>query len=208
MDKITLPEGLQAIVFDVGETLVDESRAWSLHAAEVGVTPFALMGTLGALIERGEDHRRVWDVLEVEPPALPARIERADLYADAVPCLLAARAAGFLVGIAGNQPVGAVAQVHALGFEADFVASSTEWGVAKPAPEFFSRIAQRADRNPDVILYVGDRLDNDILPARDAGMHTAFLRRGPWGYIHAQRVQAQLADIHLDSLDQLTAALS
>lgn len=30
------------------------------------------------------------------------------------------------------------------------------------------------------ILYVGDRLDNDILLARDAGMRTAFIRRGPW----------------------------
>lgn len=208
MNKINLPEGLQAIVFDVGETLVDESRAWSLQATEVGVTPFALMGALGALIERGEDHRRVWDMLDVEPRDAVARIERADLYPDAISCLQAVRAAGFLVGIAGNQPAGAIAQLHEVGFEADFIASSSELGVAKPLHEFFTRITQLAGRTPDAILYVGDRLDNDVLPARAAGMHTAFLRRGPWGYIHAQHEQAQLADIRLDSLDQLTAALS
>ncbi|SMG45154.1 HAD family hydrolase [Agreia pratensis] len=208
MNKITLPPGLRAIVFDVGETLVDESRAWSLKATEVGVTPFALMGVLGALIERDQDHRQVWDMLDVEPPDSTVRIERADLYPDAISCLQAARAAGHVVGIAGNQPDGAVAQLRALEFDADFVASSTDWGVSKPSPEFFARIAQRADLTPDAILYVGDRLDNDILPARDAGMRTALLRRGPWGYIHARREEANLADIRLDSLAQLTAALS
>ncbi|SKA96352.1 haloacid dehalogenase superfamily, subfamily IA, variant 3 with third motif having DD or ED/haloacid dehalogenase superfamily, subfamily IA, variant 1 with third motif having Dx(3-4)D or Dx(3-4)E [Agreia bicolorata] len=208
MDKITLPVGLRAIVFDVGETLVDESRAWSVQASKVGVTPFALMGALGALIDRGQDHRRVWDMLNVKPPDATTRIERADLYPDAMPCLRAARAAGLLVGIAGNQPAGAVEQLHALGFAADFIASSTVWRIAKPSPEFFSRIAQRAELNPDAILYVGDRLDNDVLPARDAGMRTAFLRRGPWGYIHAQREETKLADVRLDSLTQLAAALS
>jgi len=207
MEKITLPADVQAIVFDVGETLIDESRGWSLRALHVGVTPFTLMGALGALIERGQDHRRVWDMLDVEPPTVVVKIQRDDLYADATPCLHAARAAGLLVGIAGNQPADAVAQLHTLGFEADFVASSAEWGVAKPSLAFFSRIAQRADLNPDAILYVGDRLDNDILPARQLGMRTAFLRRGPWGYIHSQREEAQLADIRLDSLAQLTAAL-
>jgi FMN phosphatase YigB (HAD superfamily) len=33
------------------------------------------------------------------------------------------------------------------------------------------------------VLYVGDRLDNDIRPAQAAGMATALLRRGPWGHI-------------------------
>jgi FMN phosphatase YigB (HAD superfamily) len=33
------------------------------------------------------------------------------------------------------------------------------------------------------VLYVGDRLDNDIRPAQDAGISAALIRRGPWGYI-------------------------
>lgn len=53
------------------------------------------------------------------------------------------------------------------------------------------------------ILYVGDRLDNDVVPARAVGMRTAFLRRGPWGYIHAQLPQAALADVQVNSLDEL-----
>jgi FMN phosphatase YigB (HAD superfamily) len=54
------------------------------------------------------------------------------------------------------------------------------------------------------ILYVGDRLDNDILPARKAGMRTAFVRRGPWGYLHAQRPEVELADMRIECLAELT----
>jgi hypothetical protein len=45
------------VVFDVGETLVDETRAWSEAADAVGVTALTLFGAFGALIERRADHR-------------------------------------------------------------------------------------------------------------------------------------------------------
>ncbi|WP_260235807.1 hypothetical protein [Curtobacterium sp. ZW137] len=37
---IELPAGILAVVFDVGETLVDESHAWSAQAEAAGVSPF------------------------------------------------------------------------------------------------------------------------------------------------------------------------
>lgn len=206
MTDIELPAGIRGVVFDVGETLVDESRSWIVQAERVGVTPFTLMGLLGALIERGEDHRRLWALLGVDPPGAPA-IDRADLYPDAVDCLRAVAARGLRVGIAGNQPDGVDAQLRSAGVEADFIASSTAWGVAKPSSAFFARTAAAAGLDAGEILYVGDRLDNDVLPARAAGMRTAFLRRGPWGHIHATRPELALADIRLDSLADLTRAL-
>lgn len=204
MLDIRIPARVRGVVFDVGDTLVDESRAWTVQAERAGVTPFTLMGLLGALIDRGEDHRRVWDVLGVERPIEPPRIERVDLYADALDCLRAARDVGLSVGIAGNQPAGVDAQLREAGFDADFIASSTAWGVAKPSAEFFSRIIDAAQLDPGAILYVGDRLDNDVLPAREAGMRTAFIRRGPWGYIHSERPEVQLADVRVQSLADLT----
>ncbi|MFJ6001857.1 HAD family hydrolase [Arthrobacter sp. NPDC092385] len=195
-------------MFDVGETLVDESRAWTTQAERAGVTPFALMGTLGALMAHDKDHRGVWDVLGVERPAEPPSIDQVDLYPDALSCLKAARDAGLVVGIAGNQPIGVEARLHELGFEANFIASSAAWGVAKPSAEFFSRIVQATRLDASAILYVGDRLDNDILPARTAGMRTAFIRRGPWGYLHAQRPEVDLADMRLESLAELTTAFT
>ncbi len=208
MTKIRLPAEVRAVVFDVGETLVDESRAWSALAERAGVTPFTLMGLLGALIARDEDHRRVWDLLGVERPTKPPLIERADLYPDALACLRTAKQAGLLVGIAGNQPAGVEAQLRDTGFDLDFIVSSASWGVTKPSSEFFSRVITTAQLDTEQILYVGDRLDNDVLPARRAGMRTAFVRRGPWGYLHAQRPEVALADLHIESLAELTVAFT
>jgi len=195
------------VVFDVGETLVDESRMWSDYARHAGVTPFALMGVIGALIEAGRPHHHVWRILGVDRPDVAPRIESADLYPDALECLSAVKAAGLVVGIAGNQPAGAVAQLHALGFEADVVASSAQWGTSKPSEEFFTRVVHFIDMGAEEILYVGDRLDNDILPAAAIGMRTALLRRGPWGHIHCTRPDAARADLQLESLDHLRTLL-
>lgn len=208
MPKMRISAEVRAMVFDVGETLVDESRAWISLAERSGVTPFTLMGLLGALIDRGEDHRHIWDLLGVERPVGPPRIEPVDLYPDALACLQAAKEAGFSVGIAGNEPAGAETQLREAGFVADFIASSAAWGVTKPAARFFSRIVDVAQLDAGALLYVGDRLDNDILPARKAGMQTAFIRRGPWGYIHAGHSEVEFADLRLESLAELTTAFS
>lgn len=80
--------------------------------------------------------------------------------------------------------------------------------MAKPDPAFFTRLISQANVPAESILYVGDRLDNDVLPARTAGMRTVFVRRGPWGYLHALKDEAALADLRVDSLQELTTLLT
>ena len=62
------------------------------------------------------------------------RFDARDLYPDAIPALETLQAAGFGVGLAGNQPESAEAALRACGFAADFIASSARWAVAKPSP--------------------------------------------------------------------------
>src|SRR6266511_3214819 len=102
---------LPAVFFDVGETLVDETRLWTGWADWLKVPRLTFMAVLGGLIERGEDHRGVFEAfgvdLERESAARiaagdPPRLETADLYPDARPAVERLRAKGFLVGIAGN----------------------------------------------------------------------------------------------------------
>ena len=69
-----------AVVFDIGETLVNETRAWSLEAQRAGVTSLTLFAALGALIERGENHREVWSRLGRQPPSAGAMLEVTDFY--------------------------------------------------------------------------------------------------------------------------------
>ena len=108
-------------------------------------------------------------------------------YPDAVPALRSVRAAGYRVGVVGNQPSTIEAVIHALDVPLDLVASSETWGVHKPDPAFFARIAEELQLSPAEVAYVGDRLDNDVGPAAAAGMVAIFIRRGPWAWVQAGR---------------------
>jgi len=209
---------LKAVVFDVGETLVDETRHWGEWADWLGIPRFTLFAVIGGVIAREEDHRRAFDLvapgvdLDAELTGRAARGEwtfaGADLYPDAAPCLADLRAAGFCVGIAANQPEGAVESLARLGVHADFVGSSAGWAAAKPSPLFFRRVAAEAGCEPSQIAYVGDRVDNDVVPAATAGMVPVFVRRGPWGILQAARPEASVARLRVDSLAELPGLLA
>jgi FMN phosphatase YigB (HAD superfamily) len=189
---------VKAVVFDVGETLVDETGIWERAADAAGVPRFTLMGVLGGLAARGERHSKVWDVLGVERPA--STWARDEFYADAIPCLEKLRSRGLLVGAVGNTPAAAeqLLQGHV-----EFIGSSARWGVEKPARGFFDRIVGETALAVEQIAYVGDRVDNDIVPALAAGMVAVHIRRGPWGYLHDPPAEA----IRIRNLDELPEAL-
>jgi FMN phosphatase YigB (HAD superfamily) len=209
---------VRAVFLDVGETLVDETRVWASWADWLGVPRFTFFAAIGGLIERDEPH---WKVFDLFRPGIDWRRERvararagipedfglADLYPDVAPCLQRLRTAGYLIGIAGNQPARTEELLQELGLPADVIASSQRWGVEKPSAEFFARVVEAAGVPPEQIAYVGDRVDNDVLPALSAGMIAVFLRRGPWGYLHALRPEVQRAHIRVDSLADLPIAL-
>jgi HAD superfamily hydrolase (TIGR01509 family) len=193
---------VRGVVFDVGETLVDETRAWRHAAREGGLPDFTLMGVVGRLAARGEDHRRAFELLGFSPPRLP-EVTLADFYPDAVPCLRRLRAQGYALGLAGNQPAHAREALADCGLDVDFIATSAGWGVEKPSPEFFLRVCEEASRAAGELAYVGDRVDNDVLPAKRAGMFAVHIRRGPWGYLQDGRS----ADARIQTLDELPEAL-
>ena len=90
-----------AVVFDIGETLVDETGLWQRAADAAGVPRFTVMGVLGGLAARGEHHARVWDILGVERPR--STWDENDLYPDALPCLQRLRAQRLVVGGTANH---------------------------------------------------------------------------------------------------------
>jgi FMN phosphatase YigB (HAD superfamily) len=189
---------VEVVVFDVGETLVDETGMWERAASVAGVPAFTLMGVLGGLAARGEHHSRVWEVLGVAPPA--STWEPSDFYPDALPCLSRLQGAGLRVGAIGNTPPETEDLLRPY---VAFVGSSGRWGIEKPAAAFFERVAAEAQAAPEKIAYVGDRVDNDVRPALEAGMVGVHIRRGPWGHLHEPPPGA----IRIRSLDELPAAL-
>jgi FMN phosphatase YigB (HAD superfamily) len=158
---------LRVVVFDVGETLVDESFAYARWEAE-GDTTFVFSDR--------------------------------DLHADALPCLAALRGQGLRLGAAGNM------RADHEGFlrpYVDFVGSSERWGVEKPDPGFFARVVEWAGVPPQKIVYVGDRVDNDVVPSLAAGLQAVRIRRGA----HAQ-VESPAGTVTIESLVQLPEVIA
>lgn len=207
---------IRGVVLDIGETIISEARIWTRWAEHLGVKPIDFFAVLGSVIERGEHHREVFEhfapgfdveAAMVENP-LFGSFDADDLYPDARPCLRRLHEAGFRVGLAGNQPERAEAALEAMDLPVDFIASSRRWGIAKPSPAFYERVVDAAGVPEGEIAYVGDRVDNDVVPANEAGMVAVFIRRGPWGEVQARHADVARAHVRIESLDELPEALS
>ena len=79
--------------------------------------------------------------------------------------------------------------------------------MAKPDPAFFARLLSELALPAAAVAYVGDRVDNDVLPAAAAGLFTVHLRRGPWGVIQAAWPEAATADASAANLDEAVDAI-
>ena len=207
---------VRTVVFDVGETLVDETRHWGEWADWLGIPRFTFFAAMGGAIARGEPHRRAFEM--VRPgidlaAALRQRVAEgwryqfrpSDLYPDALPALRGLRELGIRIGIAGNQPAVAEAALEEGGIAADFIAISGKLGVEKPDPRFFREVIRLSgEADPSRIACVGDRLDNDVIPAMEAGMRGIFIRRGPWATLQ-RAIDETPVDLEIASLSELPA---
>lgn len=205
---------IRSVFFDVGETIVDESREYGTWADWLGVPRHTFSAVFGAVIARGLDYRETFQVFRPgfnlteererrTAAGQPESFAEENLYPDARPCLAALRDLGLRVGLAGNQTARAESILRALDLPVDVIGTSDGWRVEKPTAAFFDRLTTEAGCTPGELLYVGDRLDNDIRPAQAAGIATALLRRGPWGYLLDDPSVSQRCLFRIDSLAEL-----
>ncbi|MBF6243281.1 HAD family hydrolase [Nocardia elegans] len=211
---------IQSVVFDVGETLLDDTREYAAWADWIGVPRHTFSAVLGAVTAAGRNNAETFQYFRPgfdlqrerqlrESGGRGEDIEEGDLYPDVRSALSALQKRGIWVGIAGNQTARAAQLLRSLNLPCDEIATSGEWGVAKPDSSFFDRVAEFAPGRRDEILYVGDHRDNDLIPARRAGLRCALIRRGPWGYLWADDViAAGEADWVVGSLTELVEVIS
>lgn len=199
------------VVLDVGETLIDETRVWSTWADELGVPRLTFLAALGAIIARGGDHAEVFPMFGADdwPLRLPAveasygGFSAEDLYPDALGAIDSLQADGYRLAIVANQPARRADELRGIGVDVEVLEMSESLGVAKPDPAFFERMLELTGApEPGSVAYIGDRVDNDVLPAIVAGMRAVWLRRGPWGVI--QRLPPDVTPaLVVDSLEEL-----
>lgn len=201
---------IQWLFFDVGSTLVDESLAYEQRfrdIARLANAPFEQVyhTALDFYRQNRKGDLEAARSFGVTVPAWHGECERP--YADAANCL-ATLHSRYPIGIIANQPPGTASRLSQYGLLPfiDLVVSSAEEGVSKPDPAIFEIALQRGGCRPEQAVMIGDRIDNDILPAKRIGIHTIWIRQGfgqHWNITH----EDEKPDHTVSSLTELCSLL-
>jgi putative hydrolase of the HAD superfamily len=118
-------------------------------------------------------------------------------------------AQGVKLGVVANQPADAVERMRRVGIAQYFAhyGLSGLAGLRKPDPAIFLDAARALGVPPSRCIMVGDRIDNDIQPARSVGMATVRFRAGR----HARqrpRSPAEAPDAEVVDVLELESALA
>lgn len=114
----------------------------------------------------------------------------------------------YKLGVIANQSEGTQQRLRGwnLAQYFDVVVSSAEEGLAKPDPRMFHLALERANCKPEQAIMVGDRLDNDIVPAKKLGMKTIWVRQG-WGGVPEPATDEEMPDERVNNLEELRQLL-
>lgn len=199
-------EHIEWLFFDVGLTLVDESLAYENRMRSVAkmanVTyEYVYEKAMEFYKQNKKGDLEMIRLLQVEQPKW--RTEDEILYVDAEDCLKKL-SAKYKIGVIANQSLGTAERLEKFGVlqYIDLVVASAEEGVAKPDRRIFEIALDKANCKPEHAVMIGDRIDNDIVPAKKLGMHTVWMKQG-FGRFWNITSDEEKADFEVNSLAEL-----
>lgn len=176
------------IFFDVGCTLIDETQMWAHRNEETR----QMAEAIGRRVTVQEIMDKETACAEAYIPIAPTvakwlglpdmakyRGEFEELYPGAEE-VLAKLHKHYKLGVIANQPDNLDGRLEKLGIlkHFDVVVSSHDVGCVKPDERIFRLALSRSGASPEECAMVGDRLDNDIEPAKKLGFTTVHIRQG------------------------------
>lgn len=176
---------IEWLFFDVGSTLIDESRANEhriLDAiAGTGLSYEQVYAQAVQLARQNVAH----PLKRLGLPITPWHSEDEIVYPQAAKCL-ALLHEKYRIGIIANQKPGTASRMEQYGLSQylDLIIASAEEGMEKPDLQIFELALKRANCPPENAAMIGDRLDNDIVPAKRLGLKTIWIRQGFGGMGH------------------------
>lgn len=128
-------------------------------------------------------------------------------YPEAVD-LLTSLAPRYKLGIIANQPAGTAARLERYGLNSFFslCLSSAEVEISKPDPAIFRMALEKAGCLPHQAVMIGDRIDNDVEPAKMLGFKTVRILQGP-GRLQTPRNNSEEPDATVSNLAELMEIL-
>lgn len=199
------------IFFDIGSTLVDETEAYDHRVRDmiVGtrVTFKDFDETRIALAKQGLDGNSA-AIKYFDLTKTPWHSEDEVPYADARSTLATLCKKGLKLGIIANQNIGAAERLEQWGLRQyfDVIVASAEIGYAKPDKQIFIKALELAKCTAEESVMIGDRLDNDIIPAKALGMKTVWLKNGLAKH-QSEALGRGVADYQIHSLSELLTIL-
>ena len=195
------------LFFDIGSTLVDESIAYQKRIERtVADTDISYDEFYRRMIGISKQNQDAYNsaVAVYGLNKAPWNSDDEVVYPEAEECLreLSKR---YKIGIIANQNPGSRERLEKIGLlkYIDIVIASAEEGVAKPDLRIFKAALSRAACKPEEAVMVGDRIDNDIIPANKIGMTTVWIRQGFGGYAELKTVEEQ-PDYIVNTLAEIT----
>ncbi len=176
------------IFFDIGYTLVNEDEVWverckeqaaTQQAQSMGITASVLMNDIQTASDNFQPQWK--SVIEKYgfTQSSKYKSEFETLYDD-TRLVLEKLSKKFSLGIIANQNGDLSKRLHEWKIDKYFstVISSSDYGFSKPDERLFLAALEKSNCAPNNAVMVGDRLDNDILPANKLGFRTVRIKQG------------------------------
>lgn len=203
-------EKIKWLFFDVGSTLVDESLVYEKRMRDVAkianVTyEYVYETAMGFYRQNKKGDLETIKRLNVEKPEWNHEDEI--LYSDTEECLK--KLSGkYKIGVIANQSLGTEKRLENFGIleYIDLVIASAEEGVAKPDKRIFEIALKRSNCEPVNAVMIGDRIDNDIVPAKMLGMRTIWIKQGFGKYWNITG-ESEKADYVVNNLTEICKLL-
>lgn len=181
---------IKTLFFDVGYTLINEDAVWRQRCREqaeekdalaLGLTPSDIMNdVLEATNSFKPQFQTVIDKHKLSR-MVPYREEFEALYPE-VKAVLENLSKKYRLGIIANQSKGLFDRLVKLGiaeyFEPELVISSSEKNLHKPDIRIFELALEKSGDSASESVMIGDRIDNDVKPAKQLGMKSIRIKRG------------------------------
>ncbi len=191
------------LFFDVGSTLIDESKANEHRILD------AIAGTDISYEQAYAQAVRLAKQNIAHPlkclglPITPWHSEDEIVYPQAAECLTQLHRK-YKLGIIANQIPGTASRMEQYGLSQhlDLIVASAEEGIEKPDPRIFELALKWANCLPENAAMIGDRLDNDIMPAKQLGLKTIWIRQG-FGGMGTPLTEKDAPDYCVNNLEEL-----
>lgn len=194
------------LFFDVGSTIMNEQIAYEHRMRDIAKAAnvsfekvYEMAMSYYKLNKKGD--LEVAGKLGVSLPKWHKEDEF--LYDDAIQCF-ETLSPKYRIGIIANQSSGTEERLghHGILKYIDFVVASAEEGVAKPDRRIFEIALEKSNCEPNHAIMIGDRIDNDIIPAKQMGINTIWIRQG-FGQYWNMKEASEKPDFAVNNLAEL-----